>query len=100
MLSLVDVTRPELPRAVWEAAEIEIRYEGYLRRQESQVAQFQKLESRLLPEDFDYQSLAGLRLEARQKLSALRPRSIGQAARISGVSPADITVLLIALGIR
>ncbi len=100
MLSPVDVTRPELPRAVWEAAEIEIRYEGYLRRQESQVAQFKKLESRLLPEDFDYQSLAGLRLEARQKLSALRPRSIGQAARISGVSPADITVLLIALGIR
>ncbi|MEA4822950.1 MAG: tRNA uridine-5-carboxymethylaminomethyl(34) synthesis enzyme MnmG [Clostridiaceae bacterium] len=100
LLAPVDTTRPELPHAIWEAAEIDIRYEGYLRRQESQVAQFKKLESRLLPEDFNYRALGGLRLEARQKLDALRPRSIGQAARISGVSPADITVLLIALGIH
>ncbi len=97
-LAPVDTERPALPRAEWEAAEIAIRYEGYLKRQEAQIAQFKKLEDRRLPEDFDYQSLGGLRLEARQKLSRIRPRSIGQAARISGVSPADITVLLIALG--
>ena len=99
-LAPVDMERPALPRAEWEAAEIAIRYEGYLKRQASQIAQFRKLEDRQIPEDFDYNALGGLRLEARQKLSALRPRSIGQASRISGVSPADITVLLIALGLR
>ena len=98
-LAPIDTERPDLPRAVWEAAEIAIRYEGYLKRQESAVAQFRKLEGKLLPEDFDY-NLPGLRLEARQKLNQLRPRSLGQAARISGVSPADITVLMIALGLR
>jgi len=98
-LAPIDTNRPVLPRAVWEAAEISIRYEGYLKRQESAVAQFRKLEGKLLPEDFDY-NLPGLRLEARQKLNKLRPRSLGQAARISGVSPADITVLMIALGLH
>ena len=98
-LTPVDTERPQLPRAVREAAEISIRYEGYLKRQESAVAQFRKLEGKLLPEDFDY-NLPGLRLEARQKLGQRRPRSLGQAARISGVSPADITVLMIALGLH
>ena len=99
-LAPVDPERPALPRAEWEAAEIAIRYEGYLKRQESQIAQFHKLEDRRIPADFDYNALGGLRLEARQKLTALRPSSVGQASRISGVSPADITVLLIALGLR
>jgi len=77
--------------------EIQVKYAGYLQRQEKQVAEFKKEESRLLPEDIDYLSIAGLRLEARQKLQEIRPLSIGQAGRISGVSPADIAVLLINL---
>ena len=77
--------------------EIQIKYAGYLTRQEKQVAEFKKEESRLLPADIDYNAIAGLRLEARQKLSRIRPMSIGQAGRISGVSPADIAVLLIYL---
>jgi len=95
----VDTERPVLPKVVWEAAEIAIRYEGYLKRQEAAVKTFRKLEGRLFPEGFDF-NLPGLRMEARQKLSKLKPRSIGQAARISGVSPADVTVLMIALGLR
>ena len=90
-----DSSRPELPAAVTEEVEIQIKYAGYLARQEKQVAEFKKEESRLLPDDIDYDSIGGLRLEARQKLSAIRPMSIGQAGRISGVSPADIAVLLI-----
>lgn len=77
--------------------ETDIKYEGYLKKQEIQIAQMQKLEKKLLPENIDYQAIAGLRLEARQKLSKQRPASIGQASRISGVSPADIAVLLVAL---
>ena len=77
--------------------EIRIKYEGYLRRQEKQIEEFAKEEARLLPPDTDYDSIGGLRLEARQKLSEIRPHSIGQASRISGVSPADIAVLLIYL---
>jgi len=96
-LSVVDSNRPDLPRAVWEEAEIQIRYDGYLRRQEAQVEQLKKLESRKLPEDWDYNAMEGLRLEARQKLSRQRPASLGQAMRISGVSPADVAVLMIAL---
>ena len=97
-LAPVDAGRPNLPRAVWEAAEIAVRYEGYLRRQAAQVEQFRRLENRLIPEDFDYMGLNSLRIEARQKLTRFRPRSIGQVARISGVSPADVTALMIALG--
>ena len=90
-----DASRPELPEAVTAEVEIQIKYAGYLARQEKQVAEFKKEESRLLPPDIDYAAIGGLRLEARQKLAAIRPMSIGQAGRISGVSPADIAVLLI-----
>ena len=92
-----DKERPELPLSVTEEVEIQIKYAGYLDRQKKQVEEFKKEESRLLPADIDYDSIAGLRLEARQKLSEIRPMSIGQAGRISGVSPADIAVLLIYL---
>ena len=94
-LAPFDPGRPELPQAVTEEVQIQLKYAGYLARQEKQVAEFKKEESRLLPQDMDYDSLGGLRLEARQKLSQIRPVSIGQASRISGVSPADIAVLLI-----
>ena len=90
-----DAARPALPLSVTEEVEIQIKYAGYLARQVKQVEEFRKEESRLLPDNMDYNSIAGLRLEARQKLSEIRPMSIGQAGRISGVSPADIAVLLI-----
>ncbi len=90
-----DPQRPELPQAVTEEVEIQVKYAGYLARQEKQVEAFKKEETRLLPEKIDYNAIAGLRLEARQKLSEICPMSIGQASRISGVSPADIAVLLI-----
>ena len=92
-----DTNRPTLSVAVTDEVEIQLKYAGYLQRQEKQVAEFKKEESRLLPSDLDYESIHGLRLEARQKLSEIRPMSIGQAGRISGVSPADIAVLLIYL---
>ncbi len=90
-----DPNRPNLPEAVTEEVQIQLKYAGYLSRQEKQVEQFRKEESRLLPPDLNYETIAGLRLEARQKLQQIRPMSIGQAGRISGVSPADIAVLLI-----
>ena len=90
-----DPNRPILPAAVTDEVEIQIKYAGYLARQEKQVQEFKKEESRRLPDGIDYNSISGLRLEARQKLSDIRPMSIGQAGRISGVSPADIAVLLI-----
>ena len=92
-----DPGNPGLPQAVTEEVEIQVKYAGYLLRQERQVEEFKKEESRLLPPDLDYSSIKGLRLEAQQKLDAIRPLSIGQAGRISGVSPADIAVLLIYL---
>ena len=92
-----DPGNPWLPQAVTEEVEIQVKYAGYLLRQERQVEEFKKEESRLLPPDMDYGSIKGLRLEAQQKLDAIRPLSIGQAGRISGVSPADIAVLLIYL---
>ncbi|MBP3674667.1 MAG: tRNA uridine-5-carboxymethylaminomethyl(34) synthesis enzyme MnmG [Oscillospiraceae bacterium] len=96
-IAAFDADREELPAAVTEEVEIQIKYAGYLARQEKQVEEFKKEESRLFPADIDYESIAGLRLEARQKLAEIRPMSIGQAGRISGVSPADIAVLLIYL---
>ena len=96
-IALFDPDRPVLPAAVTEEVEIQIKYAGYLARQEKQVEEFRQAESRQLPPDTDYNAIAGLRLEARQKLSEIRPMSIGQASRISGVSPADIAVLLIYL---
>ncbi len=92
-----DTDRPDLPEAVTEEVEIQIKYAGYLARQEKQVAEFRREEARAIPEDIDYRAITGLRLEAQEKLSAIRPVSIGQAGRISGVSPADIAVLLIYL---
>ena len=92
-----DENRPELPSAVTEEVEIQVKYAGYLARQEKQVEEFKKEESRRLPEDMDYNAIVGLRLEAREKLARIRPMSIGQAGRISGVSPSDIAVLLIYL---
>ena len=92
-----DPERPELSPAVTDEVEIQIKYAGYLTRQEKQVEEFRKEEARLLPENLDYAAIPGLRLEAREKLADIRPVSIGQAGRISGVSPADIAVLLIYL---
>ena len=92
-----DPERPELSPAVTDEVEIQIKYAGYLTRQEKQVEEFRKEDARLLPENLDYAAIPGLRLEAREKLAAIRPVSIGQAGRISGVSPADIAVLLIYL---
>ena len=96
-LAPFDGSRPPLPAAVTEEVEIQVKYAGYLARQEKQVAEFRKEEARLLPPDMDYTSIQGLRLEARQKLQDIRPVSLGQAGRISGVSPADIAVLMIYL---
>ena len=94
-LAPFDANRPELPLAVTEEVEIQLKYAGYLARQEKQVAEFKKEEARLIPDTIDYNAIPGLRLEAREKLSEIRPMSIGQAGRVSGVSPADIAVLLI-----
>jgi tRNA uridine 5-carboxymethylaminomethyl modification enzyme len=97
-LKSIDKERPELPFDVVEQVNINIKYEGYIKRQERQVEQFKKLENKKIPEDLDYEKIKSLRIEAKQKLTAMRPISIGQASRISGVSPADISVLLVYLG--
>ena len=94
-LAPLDAERPDLPEDVREQVNITIKYQGYIERQQEQVAQFKKLESRVLPADIRYEDVPNLRLEARQKLEAIRPASIGHASRITGVSPADITVLLV-----
>jgi tRNA uridine 5-carboxymethylaminomethyl modification enzyme len=94
-LAPLDPDRPVLPPAVQEQVNISIKYEGYIKRQLQQVAQFKKLENKKMPAAIDYKTVPNLRLEAQQKLSAIRPESIGHASRITGVSPADISVLLI-----
>ncbi len=99
-LAPLDPTRPALPAAVRETAQIIVKYEGYIRRELAEVERFAKLESRRIPPDIDYSAIGGLRIEAAQKLAAMRPESVGQASRISGVSPADIGVLLIYLQAR
>lgn len=96
-LGALDEKRPELKMDEAEEVEIQVKYEGYIQLQEEQIKKFKKLEDKVLPEDIDYNDLKGLRLEARQKLNKIRPTSIGQASRISGVSPADVSVLLIHL---
>ena len=94
-LAPFDPERPALPAVVREAVEIRMKYAGYIARQQKQVEEFAREEGRLLPKTIDYLSMRGLRVEARQKLDEIRPLSVGQASRISGVSPADIAVLLI-----
>ena len=94
-LAPFDPARPALPHAVSEEAEIKIKYEGYIRRQLRQVEDFARMENRPLPADIDYDAIGGLRLEAREKLKQIRPENFGRASRISGVSPADISVLMI-----
>ena len=96
-LGEIDENKPELSEEVKKEVEIQIKYEGYIKLQEEQVEKFKKLEYKLLPKDINYEEIKGLRLEARQKLNKIKPNSVGQASRISGVSPADISVLLIYL---
>ena len=93
----VDPDRKPLPKEVIEQININLKYEGYIKRQEQQVEHFKKLERKAIPADIDYEQIGNLRKEARQKLKAMKPASVGQASRISGVSPADISVLLIYL---
>ena len=96
-LGKIDSERPELSKEVTNEVEIEVKYKGYIKLQKQQVEKFKKLEKKLLPQNIDYSQIKGLRIEARQKLNKIRPNSVGQASRISGVSPADISVLLIYL---
>ena len=96
-LAPFDPDRPDLPPAVAEQVEITIKYAGYIRRQLQEVEELRRMEERALPADLDYQSIPGLRLEAREKLCAVRPLDLGQAGRISGVSPADVAALMIYL---
>ena len=97
LLAPFDPTRPDYPKEVFEQVEIDIKYEGYIKRQQAQVDEMRRLEVKKIPQDIDYAALGGLRLEAVEKLSKIRPENVGQASRISGVSPADISVLLIHL---
>ena len=90
-----DPARPALPRAVWQQAEIRLKYDGYIKRQLRQIEEFSRMEEKKLPADIDYAAITGLRLEAREKLEKIRPENFGQASRISGVSPADISVLMV-----
>ena len=97
LLSEIDDGRPNLTLQEKNEVEIQVKYEGYINMEKRQVEKFKELESKKIPESIDYNKISGLRIEARQKLSKIRPLSIGQASRISGVSPADISVLLIYL---
>ena len=100
-LAPVDPGRPvDLDPLVREQLEVELKYEGYIRRQQAAIDEMRRLENRLLPQDADYNAITGLRKEAQEKLMKVRPRSVGQASRISGVSPADISVLIIWLTSR
>ncbi|MBQ1229926.1 MAG: tRNA uridine-5-carboxymethylaminomethyl(34) synthesis enzyme MnmG [Clostridia bacterium] len=99
-LAEIDTARPILPRTVLLTVEVDMKYEGYANRQLSEIERRRHMEEKTLPADLDYKSIRGLRLEAAQKLNAIRPRTVGQASRISGVSPADVTVLLIYLGLK
>ena len=96
-LAPFDTGRPELPRAVWEQVEINLKYAGYIKRQKKQVEDFRRMEDRPLPPDLDYTAVPGIRTEAKQKLQAQKPESFGRAGRISGVSPADLTALMVYL---
>jgi len=96
----LDPERPTLPSSVWRTVEVRVKYAGYIKRELSEVEKQRKLEARRLPPDIDYSSILGLRLEAVEKLNKIRPENIGQASRISGVSPADISVLLIYLSAK
>ena len=100
ILEEIDENRPKLTKQEQEEVEIQVKYEGYIQMQEVQVEKFKKMEKKILPEDIDYSNLKGISLEARQKLEKHRPHSIGQASRISGVSPADISVLLVYLQMK
>ena len=100
LLESIDAERPELAYRVTLTVETTIKYAGYIKRQRAEVERHARLEGKLLPEDIDYKSIKGLRIEAAQKLDKIRPLNIGQASRISGVNPADITVLLIYLGMN
>ena len=99
-LEPIDIDRPDIPIDVKEQVNINIKYEGYIKRQMRQVEQFKKLENKKIPDDINYDEIQSLRIEAKQKLNQIRPASIGQASRISGVSPADVSVLLVYLGAR
>ena len=99
-MASIDRQRKELPFDVVEQVNINIKYDGYIRRQQRQGEKFKKLESKIIPDDLDYNEVKSLRIEAKQKLTEMRPSSIGQASRISGVSPADISVLLVYLESR
>ena len=100
ILAPIDRQRKNLPYDVIEQVNINIKYDGYIKRQQRQVEQFKKLEKKLIPADIDYNEIQSLRIEAKQKLTEIKPASIGQASRISGVSPADISVLLVYLESR
>ena len=91
----LDPNRPEVPKEIRDQIDIEIKYEGYMKRQQAQIDEMRRLESKALPTDVDYTTLSGIRLEAQEKLNKVKPLNLGQASRISGVSPADISVLII-----
>ena len=96
-LAPIDTNRPKFPQEVTDQVNILIKYEGYITRQVKQVEKFKRLEKKLLPKNFDYKEISGLRIEAQQKLNEFQPLNIGQASRISGVTPADVSVLLVCL---
>ena len=99
-LKQFDTTRPEISSEILEKVQVEIKYEGYISRQNRQISEMRRLEKKILPKDLDFSEIKGLRLEAIEKLSKLKPNNIGQASRISGVSPADISVLIIWLATK